>query len=185
MWPCDIVVGCSFVAHSYIAMWSYGRHFQVHHVDERRTTCDSCIACRFKEEIDGSEVDYVGIIEETLEVGFRSFKTLLLKVQWFCKTVQLEDCLLCSINISKIFGDGHMSDQPFVFLNDVEQAFLAKYRLNPKRSFVLQDNPKCHIIFGKLLKAPKPWIDGSELVGLLASDRATKSPPTNERLECA
>ncbi len=148
----------------------------MHHVDERRTTCDSCIACRFKEEPNGSEVHYVGIIEEILEVDFRSFKTLLLKVQ-------LENCLFCSIDTSKIFGDGCMSDQPFVFPNEVEQVF-PKDRLNPKRSFVLQDNPKCHIIFDKLLKAPKAWTDGSEMVGLLAGDRAPKSPPTNEGLEC-
>jgi hypothetical protein len=63
-----------------------------------------------------------------------------------------------------------MSDQPFVFLNEVEQVFLAKDRLNAKRSFVLQDNPKCHTIFDKLLKAPRAWIDSSEVVGLLASD---------------
>jgi hypothetical protein len=138
-------------------MWSYGQHFRVHHVDERRTTCDSCIACWFKEELDGSEVDYVRIIEEILEVDFRSFKTLLLKVQWFCNITQLEDCLFCSIHTTKFFGDGHMSDQPFVCLNEVEQVFLAKDRLNPKRSFVLQDNPKCHIIFDKLLKAPQAW----------------------------
>jgi hypothetical protein len=166
-------------------MWSYGRHFQVRHVDEQRTTCDSCTACRFKEEFDGLEVDYVGIIEEILEVDFRSFKTLLLKVQWFHNIVRLEDCLFCSIDTSKIFGDGCMSDQPFVFPNEVEQVFLAKDRLNPKRSFVLQDNPKCHIIFDKLLKAPKAWTDGSEVVGLLAGDQIPKSPPTNEGLECA
>jgi DUF2075 family protein len=61
-------------------MWSHGWHFRVRHVDEWRTTCDSCIACWFTEKIDGLEVDYVGIIEEILEVDFRSFKTLLLKV---------------------------------------------------------------------------------------------------------
>ncbi len=49
----------------------------------------------------------------------------------------------------------------------------------------MQDNPKCHIIFDKLLKAPKAWTDGNEVVGLLAGDRAPKSPPTNEGLECA
>jgi len=151
-------------------MCSYGQHFRVHHVDERRTTCDSCIACRFEEEPNGSEVDYVGIIEEISEVDFRSFKTLLLKVQWFRNTARLEDCSFCSIDTSKIFGDSPMSDQPFVFSNEVEQVFLAKDRLNPKRSFVLQDNPKCHIIFNKLLKGLKAWIDGSEVVGLLASD---------------
>ncbi len=155
------------------------------HVDERQITCDSCIACRFKEELDGSEVDYVGIIEEILEVDFRSFKTLLLKVQWFRNTARLEDCLFCSIDTTKSFGDGRMSDQPFVFPNEVEQIFLAKDRLNPKRSFVLQDNPKCHIIFDKFSKAPKAWTDGSEVVGLIAGDRALKSPPTNEGLECA
>jgi hypothetical protein len=139
----------------------------MHHVDERRTTCDSCIACRFKEEPDGSKVDYVGIIEEILEVDFRSFKTLLLKVQWFRNTVRLEDCLFCSIDTTNFFGDGRMSDQPFIFPNEVKQVFLAKDRLNPKRSFVLQDNPKCHIIFDKLLKAPKAWTDGSEVVASL------------------
>ncbi len=78
-----------------------------------------------------------------------------------------------------------MNDQPFVFPNEVEQVFLAKDKLNPKRSFVLQDNPKCHTIFNKLLKALRAWTDGSKLVGLLASDRAPKSPPTNEGLERA
>jgi hypothetical protein len=151
-------------------MWSYGQHFRVHHVDERRTTCDSCIACRFKEEPNGSEVDYVGIIEEILEVDFRSFKTLLLKVQWFRNTARLEDCLFYSIDTSKFFGDSRMSDQPLVFSNEVEQVFLAKDRLNPKKSFVSQDSPKCHIIFNKLLKGLKAWIDGSEVVGLLADD---------------
>jgi hypothetical protein len=165
-------------------MWSYGWHFRVRHVNEQRTTCDSCIACRFKEEPDGSKVDYVGIIEEILEVDFRSFKTLLLKVQWFRNTTRLEDCLFCSIDTSKFFGDGCMSDQPFVFLNEVEQVFLAKDKLNPKRSFVLQNNPKCHIIFDKLLKAPKAWTNGNEVVGLLAGDRAPKSPPTNEGPKC-
>ncbi len=140
--------------------------------------------CWFKEEFDGLEVDYVGIIEEILEVDFRSFKTLLLKVQWFRNIAQLEDCFFCSIDTSKFFGDGRMSDQPFVFLNEVEQVFLAKDRLNTKRSFFLQDNPKCHIIFDKLLKAPKAWTNGNEVVGVLVGDRAPKSPPTNEGLEC-
>jgi hypothetical protein len=48
----------------------------------------------------------------------------------------------------------------------------------------LQDNPKCHIIYDKLLKTPKAWTDGSEVVSLLVGDQAPKSPPTNERLEC-
>ncbi len=76
-----------------------------------------------------------------------------------------------------------MNDQPFIFPNEVEQVFFAKDRLNPKRSFVLQDNPKCHIIFDTLLKAPKAWTNGSEVVGLLTSDRAPKSPLTNKGLE--
>jgi hypothetical protein len=63
-------------------------------------------------------------------------------VQWFCNIAQLEDFLFCSIDTSNFFGDGHTSDQHFVFLNEVEQVFLAKDKLNLKRSFVLQDNPK-------------------------------------------
>jgi hypothetical protein len=49
----------------------------------------------------------------------------------------------------------------------------------------LQDNPKCHIIFDKLLKAHNAWTDGNEVVNLLASDRTPESPPTNEGLGCA
>jgi len=52
----------------------------VRHFDEQQTTCDSYIACWFKEELDGSKVDYVGIIEKILEVDLKSCKTLLLMV---------------------------------------------------------------------------------------------------------
>jgi len=34
------------------------------------------------------------------------------------------------------------------------------------------------------LKAPKAWTNGNEVVGVLVGDRAPKSPPTNEGLEC-
>ncbi len=91
-------------------------------------------------------------------------------MQWFHNTVRLKDCLFCSIDTSIFFGDGHMNDQPFIYLNEVEQVFFTKDRLNPKRSFVLKDNPKCHIIIDKFLKARKAWIDGNEVVSLLASD---------------
>jgi hypothetical protein len=68
----------------------------------------------------GSKVDYVGIVEEILEVDFRSFKTLVLKVQWLSSnTARLEDCLFYSIDTSKNFGEGHTIDQPFVFPNEV------------------------------------------------------------------
>jgi hypothetical protein len=66
----------------------------------------------------------------------------------------------------------------------LNKSFLQKIDLTPKRGFVLQDNPKCNIFFDKLLKVPKAWTNGNEVVGLFASDQAPKSPPTNERLEC-
>ncbi len=34
------------------------------------------------------------------------------------------------------------------------------------------------------MKSPKAWTNGSEVVGLLTSDQAPKSPPTIEGLEC-
>jgi len=77
-------------------------------------------------------------------VDFKSFKTLFLKVQWFHNITQLEDCLFCSIDTSKIFGDGCMNGQPFVFPNEVEQVFLAKDRLNPKAKELL--GFRCFII---------------------------------------
>jgi hypothetical protein len=40
----------------------------------------------FKEEPNGLKVEFSGIIEEILEVDFRNFMTLLIKVQWFCNT---------------------------------------------------------------------------------------------------
>jgi hypothetical protein len=67
--------------------------------------------------------------------------SLLLKMQWFYNTARLEDYLFCSINTSKFFEDGHMNDQPFIFLNEVEQVFFAKDRLNPKRSFICKTIP--------------------------------------------
>ncbi len=76
-----------------------------------------------------------------------------------------------------------MSDQPFVFLNEVEQVSFCKRSIQPQKKFGFAKNPKCNIIFDKFLKAPRAWTNGIEVVVLLASDQALKSPPTNERHE--
>ncbi len=61
---------------------------------------------------------------------------------------------------------------------------MVKDQFNPKRSLVLQNNPKRNIIFDKFLEVPRAWTNGTKVVGLLVSDQALKSPPTNERHEC-
>jgi hypothetical protein len=157
----------------------------VRHVDERQTTCDSCIAYRFKEKPNGSEVDYVGIIEEILEVDFRSFKTYYYRCNGFATLFDRK--IACSTQSTPLnfLGMAVGITSLSYFRMKLNKSFFSKDRLNPKRSFVLQDNPKCHIILDKLLKALKTWTNGSEVVSLLVSDRAPKSPPTNEGLECA
>jgi hypothetical protein len=61
--------------------------------------------------------------------------------------------------------------------------FFSKRSIQPQKKFGFATNPKCNIIFDKFLKAPRGWTNGTEVVVLLASDQALKSPPTNERHE--
>ncbi len=136
------------------------------HADEWWTMCDSCIAYQFK-EFDGSKVDYVSTIEKILEADFKS---LVLKVKWFHNMPWLEDCQFCSIDTSKLFGGRPHEWPTFCISIWGWTIFFVNNQFNPKRSLVLQNNPKCNTIFDKFLKAPRALTNGTKVVGFLASD---------------
>jgi hypothetical protein len=142
---------CCTKLHCNVVIW---RHFQVHHVDEQWTTCDFCIACQFKEEPDGLKVDYVGTIEEILEVDFRSFKTLVLKVQWFCNTAQWKIACFAQSTPPKNLRMVAWVISLLYFWMRLNKSFLQKIDLTPKEVLfckIIQNDIQSSTSFWKLL----------------------------------
>ena len=68
------------------SMWSEGRHFCTHKIDESRTTNDCGIMGNF--DTSTNEVQYCGTIERILKVNFISFHTYLFECRWFTSVVK-------------------------------------------------------------------------------------------------
>ncbi len=86
-------------------MWAYGCHYRIHNLDEWRHSCDSGITCRFQEG--GNDVDYIGLLEEILEMDYRnlkdqSSKLVVFKVQWFRSIVEYDECMFYAINSTQV-----------------------------------------------------------------------------------
>jgi hypothetical protein len=83
------------------SMWAYGRHYQIHALDEQRHNCDLGIACKLQEEND--ELDYIDLLEEILELDYRnllivqSSQVVTFKVQWSYSHVEYDHCLFYAI----------------------------------------------------------------------------------------
>lgn len=73
-------------------MWEYGRHYCVEHVDEKRQSFDCGIMVDFKQSsqsiskatniIEGN-LQYVGKIQEIIELDYHSFKCCIFKCRWY------------------------------------------------------------------------------------------------------
>ena len=73
-------------------MWAYGRHYRVERVDVKRQYFDCGIMVDFKQSIRASSKDkniikvslqYVGKIQEIIELDYRSFKCHSFKCKWY------------------------------------------------------------------------------------------------------
>ncbi len=53
-------------------MWVYGCHYGIHNLDEWSYSCNSRIA--YKLQKGGNDVDYIGLLEEILEMNYRNLK---------------------------------------------------------------------------------------------------------------
>ena len=75
----------------YSAIWEYGHHFCVDHIDSKRATLDCVIIANFIQDsrasasntnLLSSQLDYCGTIHDIIEVGFRCFTIFILDVKW-------------------------------------------------------------------------------------------------------
>ena len=73
-------------------MWAYGRHYRVERVDVNRRTFDCGVMVDFKQSSRASSKDknivegnlqYVGKIQEIIELDYRSFKCCIFKCKWY------------------------------------------------------------------------------------------------------
>ena len=84
---CEIVSHQSCLqAFTFNSMWSEGRHFRAHKIDERRTTHDCGVMGNF--DTTTEEVRYCGTIERIIKVDFRTFHKYLFECRWFAGEVK-------------------------------------------------------------------------------------------------
>lgn len=73
-------------------MWAYNQHFRIKKKDSNRMTFDYGVMLDFDQASRAStkdtnliegKIQYVGKIQEILQLDFRSFKCVLFKCKWF------------------------------------------------------------------------------------------------------
>lgn len=79
-------------AMKYPAMWAYGSHYRIESVDVKRQSFDCAImvdfnqssraSSKYKNIIEGN-LQYVGKIQEIIELDYRSFKCCIFKCRWY------------------------------------------------------------------------------------------------------
>jgi hypothetical protein len=172
----DVSVGCDFEYQIFSKTTLYNRHFRTHEKDIRCRTFDSGVSCRYHVR-DFSYEDFVGILEEIIEVNLRSLgKQIVFKVKWYQNSsLTQNDCLFPSIDHTQTYGCDSIRDQPFVLPKDVEQVFFAPDNLNQNRSFILQSNPRLNMLFDYL--EPEDFDNGSHITGLCAGRNFPENMP--------
>jgi len=77
---------------SFLAMWAYGQHFRIEKKDKNRMIFDYGVMVDFDQASHAStkdtnliegKIQYVGQIQEILQLNFRSFKCVVFKCKWF------------------------------------------------------------------------------------------------------
>jgi hypothetical protein len=115
-------------------MWAYGRHYRVESVDVKRRSFDCGIMVDFKQSSRASSKDkniiegnlqYVGKIQEIIELDYRSFKCCIFKCRWYeaFERTQRHDTHsgLFSIDSSRFLPE---DKEPYVLPIHCEQVFL-------------------------------------------------------------
>ena len=161
-------------------MYAYGRHLWREDVDTNYLTNDYTIGARF--EVDNGLIkDFIGIIEDIMEVDIGSMKQNILKIQWFDNNTKLNANYFCFINTSKGTNRNHITSQPFVYVNDVKQVFFADVESNSNWKYVLQSHARKYVIFDNM--AIPILDDGRHVIGLLAGKNPTDESVEEEDIE--
>jgi hypothetical protein len=124
----------------------------------------------------GSTVDYVGVLDDIIQVSFRHIPpTTIFKIIWYKDNVRWNDCLMHSIKHTEEREAINLSDEPFVFPESVEQVFFAEDVLDRNWSFVIQNKIKTYRVFE--LIEPMDWNDGHHLTGLDSGEEREEGIP--------
>ena len=117
----------------YPTMWAYGQHYYVESVDVKRRSFDCGVMVDFKQSSRASSKDknviegnlqYVGKIQEIIELDYRSFKCSIFKCKWYeafnrTKRNDIHSGLF-SIDSSKYLPQ---DEEPYVLPIHCEQVF--------------------------------------------------------------
>ena len=134
----DISIGPTRVATSYCSMWAYGNHFRVKSVERNLTTVDCGVAATFEQECQSgpqdqntitAQVEYVGWVEEILELDYGRFQVIVFLCNWVKEishgpgaTMKQDDYGFTLVNFNRLIP---ISAQSFVFPIQIEQVFFS------------------------------------------------------------
>ena len=160
---------------SYRSMYAYGRHIRMKDVDTHCLTNDCTIGARFEVE-NGVTKDFIGIIEDIMEIHLGSMKQNILKIRWFDNNTKLNPNYFYSIDTFKVTDCNNITSQPFVYVDYVEQIFFADVELDTNWKYDPQSHARKYMIFDYMVA---PILDdGQHVTGLLAGEN-----PPHESVE--
>jgi len=163
----DISFGVQEEYISYRSIYAYGRHFRREDVDINCLTNDCTIGARF-EVGNGVTKDFIGIIEDIMEVHLGSMRQNVLKIRWFDNNTKLNPNYFNSIDTSKVTDCNLITSQRFIYVDDVEQIFFVDVESDTNWKYVLQSHARKYMIFDNM---DVPILDdGRHITGLLAGE---------------
>jgi hypothetical protein len=119
-------------------MWSRGRHFRIASRDGSKTTADSFISAYFDVGLKEKQ-EFIGQIDQILELNYDSVKPILFKVKWYDNNVSpgrastkliYDECGIQCVLAKEFMKDNHDQHEPFVWPVGCNQVFLVPNRLN-------------------------------------------------------
>ena len=169
----DISIGPARMATSYRSMWAYGNHFRVKSAERNLTTIDCGVVATFEQECRSgpqdqntimAQVEYVGWVEEILELDYGRFQVIVFLCNWVKAisqgpgtTMKRDEYGFTLVNFNRLIP---ISAQSFVFPIQVEQVFFSDTNC---------EQPGCwKVVLRKEVRARRTTMDMNREIGLLS-----------------
>ena len=153
----------SEMATKYRSMWAFGNHPCMAGVEQHLKTCDSCVAATFRRPWRSragdlnpvvGDVEYVGQLEEIVELNYRGLCVIVLFCSWVKANYQGSSAIVKKdrwgftlANFSQVIPFGPKS---FAFPMHVEQVYFVEAREDPGWKIVLRKDIRGQRVYGNM-----------------------------------
>ena len=183
MWP-------TLTATAHRSMWAYGNHFRVQSAEHHLTTMDCGVAATFDQWcVSGpndqnpvfAPVEYVGKVEEILDIDYGRFRTTVMLCNWVqatCHTMKRDAYGFTLVNFNRHIP---ISAESFCFPMHVEQVFFSESPMERGWHIVLRKEPRGRRGEGNRDSAPEVQLlslgNDNDFVGLIPATTIRDDTP--------